>query len=93
MDEIKPRVDSIRMWTSKPQRPKPKFGDLRETKKHGKQVRVFRMATWNGRVIGYDCTGGRQNYDWVSYDEARRLGYGHALPRAATPASPTKEAP
>jgi hypothetical protein len=82
IDTIKPRITSIRFYTS-PVRKVPKVGDLRETKKHGKQVRVFRMATWNGRVIGYDCTGGRQNHDWVSYDEARKRGFGHLVPKVA----------
>lgn len=78
---IKPRITSIRFYANAP-RKQPKVGDLRETKKHGKQVRVFRMAHGpSGRIIGYDCTGGRQNYDWVSYERARELGYGHHLPK------------
>jgi hypothetical protein len=83
IETIKPRITSIRYYTSAP-RKQPKVGDLRETKKHGKQVRVFRMAHGpGGRVIGYDCTGGRQNYDWVSYDEARKRGLDRLLPKDA----------
>jgi len=73
-------ITSIRFYTSAPRR-KPKCGDLRETKKHGKQVRVFARATWNGRPIGYLSRGGRICYEWVSYDEARKLGDGHLVPK------------
>ncbi len=84
MSAVKPRITSIRFYTS-PVRKQPRVGDLRETKKHGKQVRVFRMAhNHAGRVMGYDCTGGRQNYDWVSYDEAHKRGFGRHVPKGAS---------
>jgi hypothetical protein len=52
-----------------PSRPKPKVGDIKVVKGIT-YVRKFRMAhDAFGRVIGYDCTGGRQNYDWVKSDE------------------------
>lgn len=47
-----------------PKRPKPRIGDRRVIR-GVEHVRVFRMARdGRGRVIGYDCTGGRQRYDW-----------------------------
>jgi hypothetical protein len=60
-----------------PARKKPRVGDRRTTKKHGEQIRVFRMARWNGRVIGYDCTNGRQQYDWVPLADAHKHGMSH----------------
>ena len=67
---IEPRITSIRFYSG-PLRKTPKFGDRRTTKKHGEQIRVFSMAKdIHGRIIGYDCTGGRQNYEWVSPEEA-----------------------
>ncbi|WP_157130314.1 hypothetical protein [Burkholderia pseudomallei] len=59
-------------------RRKPKVGDRRFTKKHGEQIRVFKMATdMRGNVIGYDCTGGRQRYEWVSIADARKHNAWH----------------
>jgi hypothetical protein len=61
-----------------PTRPKPRVGDRRVTKKHGEQIRVCVMAHDSlGRVIGYDCTGGRQNYEWVPISEAKAHGAAH----------------
>lgn len=63
-----------------PARKKPKFGDRRTTKKHGEQIRVFRMVRdTRGNVIGYDCTGGSQKYDWVPIADAAKHGAGHHL--------------
>lgn len=63
-----------------PARKKPRVGDRRTTKKHGEQIRVCRMARdMRGNVIGYDCTGGRQLYDWVSLAAAVAHGAGHCL--------------
>lgn len=59
-----PVVTSIRFFTGK-QRTKPKTGDRRETKKHGLQIRIPVMVhDLRGRPIGYNCTGGRLNYEW-----------------------------
>lgn len=58
-----------------PQRPKPKCGDLRETKKHGKQIRIF-VKHGGAYVVN---SRGQHYYQWVSYDEAREQGYGHYL--------------
>lgn len=59
-------------------RPKPRVGDRRATKKHGEQIRVFKMATdMRGNVIGYDCTGGRQLYEWVPIKDAAKHGARH----------------
>lgn len=67
---IEPHITSIRYYSG-PVRKKPQHGDRRFTKKHGEQVRVFSMAKDHmGRVIGFNCTGGRQNYEWVSPVEA-----------------------
>lgn len=57
-------------YTSGPARPRPRVGDRRTTKKHGMQIRVLKMARdHRGRVIGLDCTGGRQRYEWVKLHE------------------------
>ncbi|MEM5325214.1 hypothetical protein VSR34_01200 [Paraburkholderia sp. JHI2823] len=61
-----------------PTRPKPRVGDRRVTKKHGEQIRVFSMVRdFRGRVLGYDCTGGRQRYEWVPIADARKHGAAH----------------
>jgi hypothetical protein len=61
--------------TAKP-RKQPRAGDRRVTKKHGEQVRVFRIVrNFRGEPIGYDCTGGRQRYEWVSLDDPRAALY------------------
>lgn len=63
-----------------PTRKKPRVGDRRTTKKHGEQIRVFRMARdARGNVIGYDCTGGSQKYDWVPLRDAAKHGVAHYL--------------
>jgi hypothetical protein len=63
-----------------PARKKPQVGDRRTTKKHGEQIRVFRMArNARGDVIGYDCTNGRQQYDWVPLADAAKHRAGHHL--------------
>lgn len=54
----------IRIYSGE-QRKKPATGDIRITKKHGMQIRVPSMIhNHRGEPIGYDCTGGRQNYEW-----------------------------
>lgn len=61
-----------------PQRKKPREGDRRVTKKHGEQIRVCVMVhDMQGRVIGFNCTGGRQNYEWVSIADAGKHGARH----------------
>lgn len=52
-----------------PKRPRPKLGDVRYIR-GVRHVRVFAMARENGRVIGFDCTGGRQRYEWKPEPEA-----------------------
>jgi hypothetical protein len=61
---LTPRVTSIRFYSG-PVRRQPRVGDRRTTKKHGLQIRVFKMvkSPW-GETLGYDCTGGRQRYEW-----------------------------
>lgn len=60
------------------QRKKPKHGDRRTTKKHGEEIRVFKMARdMRGNIIGYDCTGGSQRYEWVPIAEAYKHGAAH----------------
>jgi hypothetical protein len=72
---------SIRIHISYgPARKKPRVGDRRTTKKHGEQIRVFRMArNSRGDVIGYDCTGGSQKYDWVPLADAAKHRVEHHL--------------
>lgn len=48
---------------------KPKLGDVRETK-NGPQIRLFRYVTNSrGKIVGYDCNGGRQRYVWCDIDK------------------------
>jgi len=66
-------------FSSRPRRPKPKVGD-RRTIGGVEHIRVFKLARdMRGRVIGYDCTGGRQRYEWVSLSEARKHCADHHL--------------
>lgn len=61
-----------------PTRKKPRAGDRRTTKKHGEQIRVFKMVRdMRGNVIGYDCTGGSQRYEWVAIEDANKHGAAH----------------
>lgn len=63
MDE-KPVITSIRFFSGAT-RPRPRQGDRRVTKRHGLQIRVMsRVRDRMGRPIGFDCTGGRQRYEW-----------------------------
>ncbi|SAL01636.1 hypothetical protein AWB80_08172 [Caballeronia pedi] len=65
-----------------PTRKKPRVGDRRTTKKHGTQVRVMKMARdGRGNIIGHDCTGGRQLYEWVSLEDAAKQGNSYLLTR------------
>jgi len=60
-------------------RPKPRVGD-RRTIQGVEQIRVFRrVRDTHGRIIGYDCTGGRQRYDWVPLSEAEEHHVAHHL--------------
>lgn len=64
-------------FSSTPRRQPPKVGDLRETKKHGKQVRIL-LRVWTGPHKGaYISRNGRACFEWVSYDEAVRKGFGY----------------
>jgi hypothetical protein len=69
--EPMPRVASIR-FSRGAARKKPKQGDRRVTKKHGLQIRVMAMVhDSRGQPIGFDCTGGRQRYEWRAPQELR----------------------
>ncbi|WP_101684927.1 hypothetical protein [Cupriavidus pauculus] len=58
-------------------RPKPRVGD-RKLIRGVEHIRVFKYATdTHGRRIGFDCTGGRQLYEWVPVSEARSYGAAH----------------
>jgi hypothetical protein len=60
-----------------PTRKEPKVGDRRIIRGL-EHIRVFRRAhDSRGNVIGYDCTGGRQNYDWVPLADAAKHGAAH----------------
>lgn len=66
-------------------RPKPKAGDRRTTKKHGLQIRVMSMVKdTQGRIIGYNCTGGRQRYEWRKPDELDRWDMHHLTEQECT---------
>lgn len=62
-----------------PERKKPKTGDKRTTKKHGLQVRVPSMVKLFGGGLAYDCTGGRQNYEWKTPKELIGSRWEHLL--------------
>lgn len=47
-----------------PARPKPRVGDTRMIR-GVEHVRVLRPATFQGRVIGHQVSGGRPLFDWV----------------------------
>jgi hypothetical protein len=72
--DIQPLDGIVRIHISYgPTRKKPKHGDRRTTKKHGEQIRVFKMARdFRGNIIGHDCTGGRQLYEWVPLADAHK---------------------
>ena len=62
-------VTRIHFITGRP-RPVQRTGDRRTTKKHGLQIRIPAYVHDSlGRRVGYDCTGGRQRYEWVSVDK------------------------
>lgn len=67
-------VASIRFY-SVSHKPKPKEGDIRETKAHGKQVRVM-SRTLTGAFL---VSGGRQLYEWISFEEAANRGLEHLI--------------
>lgn len=51
-------------------RKKPATGDQRVSKKHGLQIRIPSMVHGpRGEPIGFDCSGGRQRYEWRKPDE------------------------
>ncbi len=77
--EPRPAVTSIRFSMTRP-RPKPQAGD-RKVIKGVEYVRVMsRVLDTQGRVIGFNCTGGRQNYEWMPLDQALAKGF-YRLPR------------
>ena len=50
--------------TSGPIRNKPRVGDRKEI--NGvMHVRQLKVAYFGGKRLGFDCTGGRQRYEWV----------------------------
>lgn len=57
----------MRITVLGPQRPKPKAGDRRTTKRHGLQIRVHDMATdGRGSAIGRLYNNGRPMFSWVA---------------------------
>ena len=71
-------LTSIRFSSAKP-RPKPEEGQ-RKVIKGVDHVRVMSRANENGRVVGFNCTGGRQNYEWMPLDKAIANGF-YRLPQ------------
>jgi len=61
------------------QRPKPKAGDRRTTKKHGEQVRVH--ETHNGMWVR---NGSRYCFVWVSLDDPRAESYVAKITRSTS---------
>lgn len=81
MSSLSPSLISVRYFTT-PSRPQPRLGDLRTTKKHGEQVRIPEVVQMGPHRGAWVVRGNRQCYEWVSYDEARKRGFGGALDRA-----------
>jgi len=50
--------------TTNPQRKKPQVGDRKIIKGVLHERRLKYAKDFHGRIIGLDCTGGRQNYEW-----------------------------
>lgn len=74
--------------TSGRHRKKPATGDTRTTKKHGLQIRVPVMVhNQRGEPIGYNCTGGRQNYEWRKPSELTGTRFEYLLKRVGGQAS------
>lgn len=61
------KITSVRFTFGKPKK-KLSVGDTKVIKGvlHTRQRVMAHDAM--GRVIGYNCTGGRQNYEWVPND-------------------------
>lgn len=59
---------TITFSTASP-RKAPKSGDTKVDKDGITWVRRAKLYRERGRVIGYDCTGGRQRYIWVKEGE------------------------
>lgn len=55
--------------TSAPARKKPRVGD-KKLIKGVMHVRRPKMAYFGDQCVGFDCTGGRQRYEWVPVDKA-----------------------
>lgn len=68
MTERMPRIDSISLTFRRKRSPRPKAGDRKVIRGvlHERQMATVKDA--RGFVIGYDCTGGRQQYEWVPID-------------------------
>ncbi len=80
MTDVAPVITSIR-YSRSVSRKQPREGDLRETKAHGKQVRMRQRVT-DGPYRGSGISrNGRLCYEWVSYDEARQRGGEHLIPK------------
>lgn len=56
-------VTSIRFFG--PSKPKPRVGDRKVIRGVLHERRMKRACDAFGRPIGFDCTGGRQRYEWV----------------------------
>lgn len=65
MTERTPTIDSITFTRRRARKSGPKLGDLKVIKGVLHERRMKRARDGQGRVIGYDCTGGRQRYEWA----------------------------
>ena len=65
MTERTPRIDSISLTFRRKRRRRPELGDRKVIRGvlHERQMATVKDA--RGVVVGYDCTGGRQQYEWV----------------------------
>jgi len=56
-------VTSIKIF--KAAKPKPKAGDTKIIGGVLHERKMKRVRDTRGNIIGYDCTGGRQRYEWL----------------------------
>lgn len=73
--EIKPRITSMRFFTSKPARPTPKAGDRKYTKSRGMLIRV--PVRYGGAMVVN--SRGKQVYDWRTLAQIYGTSHEHLL--------------
>lgn len=73
--EIKPRITSMRFFTSNPTRPTPMTGDRKHTKSRGTLIRVPVIHN----VMRVVNSRGKQIFDWRTPEQIYGTRYEHLL--------------